>query len=158
VTAHDGEQTVHFEVARHGPLVVLGVVEDGRAAQRLAHQLLIRFPDERFIGILCSDGDDDLGSSIAGLAPVLRELIFTASSSPRAIAGDTLALRALDEFGVGQDFVFTVPLLGAALAYALAAVAEGLQRGWEGTAVLVPGTPAAVAEARQWLHDSAGSA
>ena len=40
----------------------------------------------------------------------------------------------------------------------LAVVAEGTQGGWEGTAVLVPGTSAAVAEARKCLRDSAGAA
>ncbi|MEO8829406.1 hypothetical protein [Lapillicoccus sp.] len=62
----------------------------------------------------------------------------------RAVPGDALAARAGEELGIGQDFVFTVPLLGDAVQYAVARVAERTDA-WEGTAVLVPGTPQVVA-------------
>ena len=145
-----------LEVVRQRPLVILAVAEAEGQAELLVRALLERFPDEHFIAIICAEGDGSPGPLIAGLRPVLRELIFTASSSPTARDGHELAMHAHDDLGIGQDFVFTVPRLPDALGYALAVIAEGPVRGWEGTAILVPGTRVAIAEAKHWLAGSAG--
>ena len=147
-----------LEVVRQDPLVVLAVAEAEREAELLAAALLERFPAERFIAIICAERDESPGPLIAGLAPALRELIFTAADSPRAWAGDELAMHALEQLGVGQDFVFTVPKLPGAIDYALGVLAPGPGHGWDGTAVLVAGSHATVAEARRCLADAAGPA
>lgn len=137
-----------YEVVRRRPLVVLGLGAGRHKLEQLADLLIARYPGTRFIGIVCADEGDDVEELLRCLAPLRAELIFTASSSPRAMDGAALAWQALDEFGVGQDFVFTVPRLDDAIRYGLAVLDEGQGRGWEGTAILVTGPTTAVAEAR----------
>ncbi len=145
----DDESVARYEVARHSPLVVLGVVETAWSAERLADRLASNHPESHFVGVVCADEGDDVGALLAGLAPVLEEVVFTACSSPRALPGAALAWEALERFGMGQDFVYTVPRLPDAIRYALAALGDRRRRGWEGNALLVPGSPTAVDEARE---------
>lgn len=140
-----------YAVARERPPVLLAVVENGLAAQQLAEHLRSERPDDRFIWIVALEAGDDLGPLLAGLAPVLAEMIFTASASPSAQGGETLAWQALDELGVGQDSVYTVPELAAAIRYGLGVLAAERHNGWEGSALLVAGSAATVAEAREAL-------
>jgi len=138
-----------YEVALWSPLVVLGVVEATQPVQWLADRLAADFSAERFIGIVAADNRDAMTAVLAGLAPQLAEVIFTASTSPASIPGDVLAMHVLERAGMGQDFVFTVPLLPDAIAYGVGVLAEDQHRGWEGTALLVAGSAATVREARQ---------
>lgn len=133
-------------VVQNDPLVVASVVQSPGGARALGGHLAVRHQGVRFIGVICADeGADDLTEQLLDeLSSALRELIFCASPSLRAVPGDALAARAGEELGIGQDFVFTVPLLGDAVRYAVARVAERTDA-WEGTAVLVPGTPQVVA-------------
>ena len=147
----DGRQSGEgrYEVVLRSPLVVLAVVEATQPVQWLADKLAADFPAERFIGIVAADDRDDMGVVLAALARQLAEVIFTASTSPASIPGDVLAMHVLERAGMGQDFVFTVPLLPDAIAYGVGVLAEDEHRGWEGTALLVAGSAATVREARQ---------
>jgi len=138
-----------YEVALRSPLIVLAVVDATRPVQWLAKQLIADFPAERFIGIVTADDPDDMSAVLGGLAPQLAEVIFTAATSPTAIPGDMLAMQVLERAGMGQDFVFSVPLLPDAISYGVGVLAEDQHRGWVGTALLVTGSAAAVREARQ---------
>jgi hypothetical protein len=60
------------------------------------------------------------------------------------MAGATLAGEALEQFGIGQDFVFTVPRWPMRSPTA----STFSPRGWEGTALLVAGSAATIEEAR----------
>lgn len=138
-----------YEVVKRAPLVVLAEVSvDGLDA--LAMRLVADFPDRLFIGILAADEDDDVAAVLTRLDGVLAEVIFTASSSPEAISGLDLATRALEDFGLGQDFVFTMSALADALAYGLDVLVRDADR-WDGSALLVLGSAAAIDEARRSL-------
>jgi folylpolyglutamate synthase/dihydropteroate synthase len=137
-----------FDVALRSPLVVLAVVTDIGQVDVLRGQLAADYPDERFIGIVAADDGDDVGGLLSHLGPVLAELIFTASTSPRSIPGATLAMRALEELGIGQDFVFTVDRLPDAIQYGIGVLTEDRRDRWEATAILVAGSEQTVREAR----------
>jgi len=149
MTADRGLPEAHHDVARRSPLVVLAVVADVGQLDVLRSQLAADFPDERFIGIVAADDGDDVGGLLSGLGPVLAELIFTASTSSRSVPGATLAMRALEELGIGQDFVFTVDRLPDAVRYGIGVLADDERDRWEGTAILVAGSERTVREARQ---------
>ena len=53
------------------------------------------------------------------------------------MSGDVLAMYVLEQGVMGQDFVFTVPLLTDAVLYAIDVLLEGPTNGWGGTAVVV---------------------
>lgn len=138
-----------IEVVSRTPLVVLGVLEEPSAVAKLADRLLADFPGQRFIGVVSADEGDDAETALTRLGPALAEVILTATASPRAAEPGALVELALATFG--QDFVFTVPDLHGAIAYALDVLADDRHRGWEGDAVLIPGSAATAAEAREYL-------
>ena len=125
-----------YTVTVRDPLVAMAT---GGAEQvvALAGQLAADFPGVRFIGVIAATEPDDLEAALAALAPVLAEVIFTASADPEAVSGDVLAMYVLEQGVMGQDFVFTVPLLTDAVLYAIDVLLEGPTNGWEGTAVVV---------------------
>ena len=81
--------------------------------------------------------------------PVLAEIIcFDAVAAP-AMPGQDFAMRALEEFGFGQDFVYTVPRFDDAIDYGLSVLATADRHGWEGTGLLIPGPAEVLDRARQ---------
>jgi folylpolyglutamate synthase/dihydropteroate synthase len=141
-----------YQVAGRSPLVLLAIAAGSRQLERLAQELAADFPDERFIGVVAARRGEDVPALLATLGPVLAELIFTASSSPGSIPGEVLATEALEEIGIGQDFVFTVPGLPGAIQYAMDVLAHHRRHGWEGTALLVAGSETTVREASQAIE------
>jgi hypothetical protein len=128
-------------VVQSYPLVVVSVVDDASHVAALRRELATLHSEELFIGVLTAGPEDSLlPLLIAQLSPNLRELIFTTGPAEDAVAGADLAVTALEELGVGQDFVFTVPTLEFAVRYAVDALGDGSSHGWEGTAVLIPGS------------------
>jgi len=125
-----------YTVTVRDPLVAMAT-GGAEQAVALAGQLAADFPGVRFIGVIAATEPDDLEAALAALGPVLAEVIFTASADPEAVSGDVLAMYALEQFDMGQDFVFTVPLLTDAVLYAIDVLVEGPSAGWEGTAVVV---------------------
>ena len=125
-----------YTVGVRDPLVVQAT-GGGADVVALAAQLAADFPDVRFIGVIAAAQPDELAAALAALGPVLAEVIFTASADPEAVAGHVLAMHALEHLGMGQDFVFTVPMLSDAVLYAVDVLVEGPTAGWEGTAVVV---------------------
>jgi hypothetical protein len=125
-----------YTVTVRDPLVAMAT---GGADQvvALAEQLAADLPGVRFIGVIAATRPEDLEAALVALGPVLAEVIFTASADPEAAPGDVLAMYAAEQGLLGQDFVFTVPLLTDATLYAIDVLVEGPTAGWEGTAVLV---------------------
>ena len=125
-----------YTVTVRDPLVVMatGGADDVVA---LATQLAADFPGVQFIGVVAATEPDDLEAALVALGPILAEVIFTASADPEAVPGDVLAMYVAEQGLMGQDFVFTVPLLTDATLYAIDILMEGPTNGWEGTAVVV---------------------
>ena len=125
-----------YTVTVRDPLVAMatGGADDVGA---LAAELAADFPGVRFIGVVAATEPDALEAALVTLAPVLAEVIFTASADPDAVSGDVLAMYVAEQGLLGQDFVFTVPLLTDATLYAIDVLLEGPTNGWEGTAIVV---------------------
>jgi folylpolyglutamate synthase/dihydropteroate synthase len=143
-----GDQT--YELVQDDPLVVLGRVDFPARAAPIVDELASDYPDARFLTVLSELDTDDDGALLEGIRPLAAEVIFTASEESHAADPAALAMRALESFGFGQDFVFTVPRLPDAIDYALEAIASA--RGWEGTAILILGDAAVIDQARRHLH------
>ena len=107
-----------------------------------------------FIGIISADLGPELVDIVAALRPGLQEIIcFDALTGTGT--GQDLAMRLLEEGAFGQDFVFTVPMLGAAVDYAVDALQRPGHGGWEGRFVVVVGPEPVVARARAHLTEPA---
>jgi hypothetical protein len=90
----------------------------------------------RFVGVVAAVDADEVLSLLTALREHLAEVIFT--SDPARPWGEEheAAMVALERGWLGQDFVFSVPELVAAVRYARQAVMRDGDR-WEGTRVLV---------------------
>jgi len=140
------------------PLVVLAVTAAPPQLEDLASRLGVEFPAERFVGIVSAADDDALAATLTILRAQFEEVIFTDSSAPDGTLGADLTTRALDEHGMGQDFVFTIADISDAVRYAINVVTDERRNGWEGTAILVLGSPADIDAARQAVSASGGNA
>jgi hypothetical protein len=125
-----------YTVTVRDPLVAMAT-GGAEHIDALAGQLAADFPGVRFIGVVAATEPEDLEAALVAIGPILAEVIFTASADPEAVAGDVLAMYVAEQGLLGQDFVFTVPLLTDAVLYAIDVLGEGPTNGWEGTAIVV---------------------
>ena len=115
---------------RDRPLVLLSAAAGAAAADRVGTALGRDHAGTEFVCVLDVEHADP-AAVLPALARSVREVVFTDAAA---------AMRALDELGLGQDFVFTVPGLTGAADYALDALVRG-DHGWEGTALIVIASP-----------------
>jgi hypothetical protein len=134
---------------RRDPLVVGAAIDGRRGVDVVARQVAARYGGVMFVGVVATRDVEQLDALLSSpLRRHLDEMIFT-TSAPPALDSSTASWRALEQHGVGQDFVFEVPVLADAVWYAVEAVAT---RRWEGTACLVMGGRGALTEARAALR------
>lgn len=131
---------------RTDPLVVAARVDGGDDARLVLHRLRSEHPGTAFITLVSVGSLDDLGPVLRVLAAVMAERVFTADDAGSTVEPNAMAIAALEQHGVGQDFVFEVSPVARAVEYALRALAGEL--GWEGTALLVAGPARVLAQAR----------
>ena len=117
--------------------VVLVEVSTAGASGR-KHDELSR-AGRRFAAMISADLADP-GSVLATLAPSVAEIVCCDSMEDPSNTGVDLSLRALNEFGVGQDYVFTVPEPVAAAVYAVDSVGNRRVTGWDAEFVAVVGS------------------
>ena len=134
---------------RTEPLVVAARVEGRDDAGPLLHRLRAEHPGTAFITLLSVHSLDDLGPVLQALAPVMAERVFTADDVGSTADPTAMAHAALEQHGVGQDFVFQVAPVARAVEYVLRALAG--EPGWDGTALLVAGPARVLDEAREAL-------
>ena len=101
-----------------------------------------------FIGVVAADDEAHLELILSGFKPHVAEVIFTAAVGPSDLAGADAAWLALERHGMGQDFVFTVPVLADAIRYAVNCLTAPRQDHWDGTAILVLGSRLVIDEAQ----------
>jgi hypothetical protein len=143
------------DVARHGGWSQVLLLEVASAAEaRSGLERLVRNRDSApFVGIVSADLGPELPAILAGLRPGLQEIVCFDSLAKPVTAGHDLALRALDELGFGQDFVFTVPTLEGAVDHAVDTLLAPEHGGWEGRFVVVLGPPPVIDRARRHLTE-----
>ncbi len=136
---------------RTTPLVVAACVEDDAHAARILGGLVATHADLAFITVVGAREPGDLGPLLDVLAPVMAERIFAVPGADRPGSAHALSMAALEQYGVGQDFVFEASSVAAAVGIAVGALAEGAGSPWDGRALLVVGDAEVLAEAHAAL-------
>jgi dihydrofolate synthase/folylpolyglutamate synthase len=99
-----------FELVGERPPVVIDAAHNPQGAAALADAIAAAWPDPQvrpalLLGVL---SDKDAAGIVTALAPVVGAIAVTASSSPRAIAPDALALIVEEVTGVAPQVFATV--------------------------------------------------
>jgi hypothetical protein len=132
--------------------VLLLEVSSGADARVVAEHVFTTRDRTRFTGVISADLGPDVPEILDALRPGLMEIVcFDAITDPTE--GQTFAMRALEQLGFGQDFVFTVPQLEAATEYAVATLLRPDHGGWEGRFVAVVGPRAVLDRAHRHLTE-----
>jgi hypothetical protein len=125
-------------VDRAGQLIEVVLVEVGPGdAVETLHQVSRA---GRPFAVVISAELDDPGVVLGALSPGRAEIVCCDSVSDPSLTGTDLAWRALEKFGVGQDFAFTVPDPADALDYTVNSVADRAAARWEAEFVAVVGS------------------
>jgi hypothetical protein len=143
------------DVARDGRWAQVALLEVASAdeAARGAQELFASRP-EPFVGVISADLGPELREILAGLRPALQEIVwFDSLTLALTVPGQDLAMRALEELGFGQDFVFTVERLEGAVDHAVDTLLAPEHGGWEGRLVVVLGPRAVIDRARRHLTE-----
>ncbi|MDG3008561.1 bifunctional folylpolyglutamate synthase/dihydrofolate synthase [Rhodococcus sp. D2-41] len=88
-----------LERVRNAPTVFLDAAHNPHGAKALAAALADEFDFRKLVGVVAVLADKDVDGILAALEPVFDEVVVTANGSPRALAVDDLADRAVARFG-----------------------------------------------------------
>jgi dihydrofolate synthase / folylpolyglutamate synthase len=143
----DVDSPGRLEVVRRSPTILVDAAHNPSGAAVLAVALEESFAVSVLVGVIGVLTDKDAEGVLGALEPVLDEVVVTASSSPRAMDPDDLAVIANEVFG--EHRVHVVPGLADALD-----VAAGLAEadGRPGAAVLATGSVTMAADVRRLLR------
>lgn len=123
--------------------VLVDACHNPHGARALAAALTSEFRFVRLVGVLGVMRDKDARGILAGLEPVLAEVVVTAATSPRAMDADELGALATDVFGA--DRVSVEPSLARAVEQARELAEEG---GDSGVGVVVTGSVVTAGQTR----------
>ncbi|MCV2396071.1 bifunctional folylpolyglutamate synthase/dihydrofolate synthase [Actinotalea sp. M2MS4P-6] len=137
-----------LEVVRSSPTIVVDAAHNPHGVEATVAALQEAFAFERLVGVVAILADKDVEQILAGLEPVLAEVVVTRSSSERALDVADLAEVAMDVFG--EDRVHTAERLDEAVALAVD-LAESGAASMTGAGVLITGSITLVADARVLL-------
>ncbi|NTW40068.1 MAG: bifunctional folylpolyglutamate synthase/dihydrofolate synthase [Cellulomonadaceae bacterium] len=135
-----------LEVVRISPTVLVDAAHNPHGIEALVAGVRDAFTFERLVGVVGILEDKDAEQILAGLEPVLDEVVVTRSTSPRAHDVDDLAEIAAEVFG--PDRVHAVERLDEAIALAVELSEGGTDGSPTGAGVLVTGSVTMAAEAR----------
>lgn len=137
-----------LERVRSTPSVFLDSAHNPHGARALAAALRDEFAFRRLVAVVGVMRDKDAAGILAELAPVVDQVVLTASSSSRAMDVDVLAGVAREV--LGEDRIRVAPRLPDAIEAAVAA-AEDVEPGEDrvsGAGVVITGSVLTVGEAR----------
>jgi dihydrofolate synthase/folylpolyglutamate synthase len=135
-----------LEVVRSSPTVLVDAAHNPAGVAALVAAVEESFDFTRLVGVVGVLEDKDAEALLAGLEPLLAEVVVTRSSSARALDVDDLAEVAVDVFG--EDRVHVAQRLDEAIDVAVQRAEGGAERG---SGVLVTGSVTLVADARVLL-------
>ena len=137
-------------------LDVVDVNRDGRWCQVLlaeAPAAAAQVSNGPYVGVVSADLGPESAEILAALRPGLQEIVCFDSLAEPVMHGQDFTMSALDEGRFGQDFVFTVPALEAAVDYAVDTLLTSDHGGWEGRFVVVVGPPPVLERAHRHLTE-----
>ena len=136
-----------LELVRSSPTVMVDVAHNPHGIESLARTLQDAFDFTRLVGVVGVMADKDAEGILAGLEPVLAEIVLTRNSSPRCADPNDLRDMAAEIFG--DERVHVVERLDQALQTAtdLAEQHDVVGVGY-GSGVLVTGSVITAADAR----------
>jgi hypothetical protein len=146
-------EVVDVERGGHWSQVLLLQASTSAEARSVAEQVLLARGDVPFVGVVSADLGVEVADILAALRPGLQEIVCFDSVGRPGVPGQDFAMRALEELGFGQDFVFTVPTLEAAVDYTVDQLSRADHGGWEGRFALVAGPDVVVDRARGHLTE-----
>ena len=138
-------------------LDVVDVNRDGRWCQVMLAEAsaAAQVGGEPYVGVVSADLGSESAEILAALHPGLQEIVCFDSLAEPVVTGQDFAMSALEEGRFGQDFVFTVPVLEAAVDYAVDTLLQPDHGGWEGRFVVVVGPPPVLERAHRHLPEPA---
>ena len=139
----DVDSPGRLEVVRTSPTVLVDAAHNPAGVAALVEAVEEAFEFTRLVGVVGVLNDKDPENILAGLEPLLAEVVITHVSSPRSMDVHDLAEIAIDVFG--EDRVHVEERLDAAIDLA---VARAESEEDYGSGVLVTGSVVLVAEAR----------
>jgi len=142
-----------LEMVRSSPTIMVDAAHNPHGIDALADALEESFAFTRLVGVVAVLEDKDADGILAGLEPVLDEVVVTQSSSPRSRPAEDLAVVARRHFG--EDRVVVQADLPTAIEAAVTAAEVDADMGG---GVLVVGSITLVADARILLRADAGAA
>ena len=140
-----------LEAVRSAPTVLVDAGHNPAGVAATVAALEESFSFRRLIGVVAVLGDKDVRGMLAGLEPVLDEIVVTENSSHRRLPVDDLAALAVEIFGAER--VAVEPRLDDAIEIAVDLADEGDQ-GLAGAGVLITGSVVTAGEARTLLTGS----
>ena len=134
-------------------LDVVDVAREGRWCQVLLAEGIAasQVGSGPLVGVVSADLGPEGTAILAALRPGLAEIVCFDSLAEPVTTGQDYAMTALEEGWFGQDFVFTVPSLEAAVDYAVDTLQKPEHGGWEGRCVVVFGTLPVIDRVRRHL-------
>jgi dihydrofolate synthase / folylpolyglutamate synthase len=142
----DVESPGRLEVVRTSPTILVDAAHNPAGVAALVTAVEESFDFTRLVGVVGVLQDKDAESLLAGLEPLLAEVVVTRSSSARALDVEDLAEVAVEVFG--PDRVHVAERLDEAIDVAVQRAEGGADRG---AGVLITGSVTMVADARVLL-------
>ena len=139
----DVDSPGRLEVLRSSPTILVDAAHNPAGIAALVEGVEEAFDFTRLVGVVGVLADKDAEQVLAGLEPLLAEIVITRSSSPRSFDVVDLAEIAIDVFG--EDRVHAVERLDDAIDLAVQRAESEEQYG---AGVLVTGSITMVADAR----------
>ena len=139
----DVDSPGRLEVLRSSPTILVDAAHNPAGIAALVEGVEEAFDFTRLVGVVGVLADKDAEQVLAGLEPLLAEIVITRSSSPRSFDVVDLAEIAIDVFG--EDRVHAVERLDDAIDLAVHRAESEEQYG---AGVLVTGSITMVADAR----------
>ena len=139
----DVDSPGRLEVLRSSPTIIVDAAHNPAGIEALVAGVEEAFEFTRLVGVVGVLQDKDAESILAGLEPLLAEVVVTRSSSPRSF--DVVDLEEVANEVFGEDRVHAVERLDDALNHAVE-LAEGEEQ--YGAGVLVTGSITMVADVR----------
>lgn len=138
-----------LEVVRTSPTVLVDAAHNPAGVEALVAAVEEAFAFSRLVGVVGVMEDKDAEQILAGLEPLLAEVVVTRSSSARSLEVEDLERVAVDVFG--PDRVHVAERLADAVTLAVEVAESGNAGALTAAGVLVTGSVVLAAEARTVL-------